>query len=94
MNKKISVLILICGLVLVAVGIVLMAANGTPYLTCKQWLNEGSRGQFYTYALEEFPSVQAGYFGGIAMTVFGAIGFIVGAVGLVLVKKKWTHVKT
>jgi len=88
MNKKLSVIILVCSLTLAVVGIILIFANGTPYLVCKQWLNQGSLGKYYTYALAEFPTVQAGFFGGITLTALGGIGFIVSVMRLILEKKR------
>lgn len=73
MNKKELTLILAgCGAAMV-VGIILIAVNSTPYLNCSNWIRYGDA-RFMAYALENIGKYKLGYFGGIGLTVAGAVG--------------------
>ena len=49
-------------------GIILIAANGTPYLNCKSWIENGDL-KFYTYAVMNIERYQIRYFLGIFLLV-------------------------
>ena len=78
MNKTLFVILLIVSVVVAGVGALLIFLNSTPYLNCVSWLRYSSDNyELFSYALQNIGKYKLGYFGGIAVTVIGAISTLV-----------------
>ena len=86
MKKKLWITILIICAAVLVLGIVMIAVNGTPYLNCSAWLREAG-GRMKDYAMQNIVKYAAGYYGGIFLTVAGALGVVISALFGLLRKK-------
>lgn len=83
MKKNITIGFLVLFVLLAAVGIVMIVSNGTPYLSCLQWLSDLDfiieNFEDYVYATENIEHYATAYFTGITLLACGIEGCVLTA---------------